>query len=292
MKPELATTIEELRRRIAAARGAHRRIGSRRQIGLVPTMGALHEGHLSLVRASKASCDFTVVTIFVNPAQFGPGEDLDAYPRDLEADLEALGECGADLVFAPANKEVYRPGHQTWVEVETIAKPLEGACRPTHFRGVATIVLKLFNMVGADAAFFGQKDYQQALLIRRMAADLNVHTEICVCPTVREPDGLAMSSRNAYLGPAARQQAVVLSKSLRLAQELVERGERDARLIADKMREVILEVEDAEIEYIALADPETLQPVDEITGKTLAALAVGIENTRLIDNCLLEPRQG
>ena len=286
MKPELVTTIEELRRRIAAARGSHRRIG------LVPTMGALHEGHLSLVRASKASCDFTVATIFVNPAQFGPGEDLHAYPRDLEADLEALARCGADLVFAPENNEVYRPGHQTWVEVETIAKPLEGTSRPTHFRGVATVVLKLFNMVGADAAFFGQKDYQQALLIRRMAADLNVPTEVCVCPIVREPDGLAMSSRNAYLSPAARQQAVVLSKSLRLARELVERGERDARLIADKMREVILEAEDAKIDDIALADPETLQPVDEVAGKTLSALAVRIENTRLIDNCLLEPRRG
>lgn len=286
MKPELVTTIEELRRRISAARGSCRRIG------LVPTMGALHEGHLSLVRASKESCDFTVVSIFVNPAQFGPGEDLNAYPRTLEADLEALAQCGADLVFTPANNEVYRGGHQTWVEVDAIAKPLEGTCRPGHFRGVATVVLKLFNMVGADAAFFGQKDYQQALLIRRMAADLNVHTEICVCPIVREPDGLAMSSRNAYLGPAARGRAVVLPKSLRLARELVERGERDARLIADKMREAILEADDAKIDYIALVDPETLQPIDEITGKTLAVLAVVIEGTRLIDNCLLEPRGG
>lgn len=286
MKPELVTTIEELRRRISAARGSCRRIG------LVPTMGALHEGHLSLVRASKESCDFTVVSIFVNPAQFGPGEDLNAYPRTLEADLEALAQCGADLVFTPANNEVYRSGHQTWVEVDAIAKPLEGTCRPGHFRGVATVVLKLFNMVGADAAFFGQKDYQQALLIRRMAADLNVHTEICVCPIVREPDGLAMSSRNAYLGPAARGRAVVLPKSLRLARELVERGERDARLIADKMREAILEADDAKIDYIALVDPETLQPIDEITGKTLAVLAVVIEGTRLIDNCLLEPRGG
>ena len=283
MKAELVTTIEELRRRISAARDA------RLRIGLVPTMGALHEGHLSLVRAAKQACDFTVVTIFVNPTQFAPGEDLHAYPRTLEADLEALGQCGADLVFAPENNEIYRGGHQTWVEVETIAKPLEGACRPTHFRGVATVVLKLFNIVTADAAFFGQKDYQQALLIRRMAADLNVPTEICVCPTVREPDGLAMSSRNAFLSPSARQRAVVLSHSLRLAQELVERGERRARLIADKMREVILEAAIAEIEYITLANPETLQPVDEITGQTLAALAVKIENTRLIDNCLLEP---
>lgn len=292
MKPELVTTIEELRRLISAAREAGRRMGRRQRIGLVPTMGALHEGHLSLVRASKRSCDFTVVSIFVNPAQFEPGEDLDAYPRVLEADMKALAECGADLVFAPANNEIYRPGHQTWVEVEAIAGPLEGACRPIHFRGVATIVLKLFNIVGADAAFFGQKDYQQALLIRRMTADLNVHTEICVCPTVREPDGLAMSSRNVYLSPAARQEAVVLSKSLWLARDLVERGERDARRIADKMRQVILEAKSAEIEYVALTDPETLQPVDVITGRTLAVLAVKVENTRLIDNCLLEPGSG
>ena len=283
MKPELVTTIEELRRRVADARTTNLRIG------LVPTMGALHEGHLSLVRASKQSCDYTVVTIFVNPAQFAPGEDLDAYPRALEADMKLLGECGVDLVFAPDNDEIYRPGHQTWVEVETIAKPLEGISRPAHFRGVATIVLKLFNMVGADAAFFGQKDYQQALLIRRMAADLDVPTEICVCPIVREPDGLAMSSRNAYLSPAARKQATLLSRSLSLARKMVEGGQRDARRIVDKMREMVLEAEGAEIDYIAAADPQTLQAVDEITGETLFALAVRIENTRLIDNCLLQP---
>ena len=252
-------------------------------------MGALHEGHLSLVRASKEVCDFTVVTIFVNPTQFAPSEDLDAYPRTLDADRKLLGECGADLVFAPTEGEIYRPGHQTWVDVETISKPLEGASRPSHFRGVATIVLKLFNIVGADVAFFGQKDYQQALLIRRMAADLNVSTEIRVCPIVREPDGLAMSSRNAYLSPAARQQAAVLSKSLCLAEELVESGQRDTRRIVEKMRELIFGEPSLKIDYITAADPETLQPVSEITGETLFALAVKIDGTRLIDNCLVNP---
>ncbi len=281
--PQLVTTVDALRQHLAAVRRDGRRIG------LVPTMGALHEGHLSLVRASRKSCDFTVVTIFVNPTQFGPEEDLDAYPRRLDADLEALAPCGADLVFAPPNNEVYRPGHQTWVEVEEISKPLEGSCRPTHFRGVSTVVMKLLNMVGADAAFFGQKDYQQALLIRRMAADLDVATEIHVCPIVREADGLAMSSRNANLSPAGREQAAVLYESLRLAEELVEGGEREAGRIIEQMRKVIVAADDAEIEYIALTDPETLQAVEEITGKTLAVLAVTVENTRLIDNCLLRP---
>ncbi len=281
--PQLVTTVDELRQHLSALRRAGRRIG------LVPTMGALHEGHLSLVRASRESCDFTVVTIFVNPAQFGPEEDLDAYPRRLEADMQALAPCGADLVFAPQPEEVYRPGHQTWVDVETVSKPLEGSSRPTHFRGVTTVVIKLLNMVGADAAFFGQKDAQQALVIRRMAADLNVPTEIHVCPIVREADGLAMSSRNACLSPAGREQAAVLYKSLRLAEELVEGGERKAGRIIEQMRTVIMAADDAEIQYIALADPETLEAVEEITGETLAVLAVTVENTRLIDNCLLQP---
>ena len=199
-----------------------------RKIGFVPTMGALHEGHLSLVRAAKAECDCTVVSIFVNPSQFGPNEDLAKYPRTLDADLALLAGCGADLVFAPSNDEVYRAGHATWVEVGSVAEPLEGAFRPGHFRGVATVVLKLLNMVQPDAAYFGQKDYQQALVIRRMAADLDVPVAIRVCPTVREPDGLAMSSRNRYLSPAARRRALVLWKSLQLAGKLVEEGQRDA----------------------------------------------------------------
>jgi len=280
--PQLITTIASLRETI----GALRRAG--KKIGLVPTMGALHEGHLSLVQASKAECDSTVVSIFVNPSQFGPNEDFAKYPRTLENDLKLLAGVGADLVFAPAAEEIYRPGHSTWVEAPATASPLEGVCRPEHFRGVATIVLKLLNMVQPDVAFFGQKDYQQALVIRRMVDDLNVPATIRVCPIVREADGLAMSSRNRYLSPAARQRALVLWKSLQQARELVDAGERNAKVIAARMRDVIETAEDARIDYIAIADPDTLEPVETIANRTLAALAVKIENTRLIDNCILE----
>jgi pantoate--beta-alanine ligase len=281
--PALVATVAQLREELRKVRGAGRKIG------LVPTMGALHEGHLSLVRAAKAECDYAVVSIFVNPSQFGPNEDLANYPRTLDADLALLGGCGADLVFAPGNDEVYPAGHATWVEVGSVAKPLEGTFRPGHFRGVATVVLKLLNMVQPDAAYFGQKDYQQALVIRRMAVDLNVPATIRVCPIVRESDGLAMSSRNRYLSPAARQRALVLWKSLQLAGNLVEQGERQASAIAARMRQLIETADDARIDYVALVDPDTLQPVETIAGRTLAALAVKIENTRLIDNCLLEP---
>ena len=308
--PKLITNVAQLRDELAAVR----RDGNR--IGLVPTMGALHEGHLSLVRAAKAECDFAVVSIYVNPTQFGPKEDFSKYPRALESDLELLAGCGADVVFAPTNEEMYPaegkkgtvpicakhpPGRSgkwglspfslsTWVEVGSVAGPLEGRCRPGHFRGVATVVLKLFNIVQPDAAYFGQKDYQQAAVIRRMTADLNLPLAIRVCPIVREPDGLAMSSRNRYLSPAARQRALVLWKSLQTAVKLVEEGHRDTGTIVARMREVIETAEDARIDYVALVDPETLQPVERITGRTLAVLAVKIENTRLIDNCLLGMR--
>ena len=317
--PQLITGVARLREEIAAVRREGKRIG------LAPTMGALHEGHLSLVRAARAECGCTVVSIYVNPTQFGPNEDFSKYPRTLEADLKLLAGCGADVVFAPTDDEMYPVGHatgkkgtdpdqpsvsarrngpegashkwglspfslSTWVEVGAVAEPLEGQCRPGHFRGVATVVLKLFNMVQPDAAYFGQKDFQQAAVIRRMTADLNLPVAIRVCPIVREPDGLAMSSRNRYLSPAARQRATVLWKSLQAAVKLVEEGQRDAQAIAARMREAIETAEDAQIDYIALVDPDTFQPVDRIAGSTLAALAVKIENTRLIDNCLLEPR--
>jgi pantoate--beta-alanine ligase len=275
-------TVAQLRAELAAARRAGKRIG------LVPTMGALHEGHLSLVQASKAECDCTVVSIYVNPTQFGPNEDFSKYPRTLEADLSLLGDCGTDFVFTPDNDEMYPPGCATWVEVGAVAAPLEGACRPGHFRGVATVVLKLFNMVQPDVAYFGQKDFQQTAVIRRMVADLSVPVTIRICPTVREPDGLAMSSRNRFLSPAARQRALVLWRSLQTAVALVKAGECDARRIAAEMRDVIETAEDARIDYVALVDAETLQPVERITGKTLAALAVKIEDTRLIDNWVLD----
>jgi len=280
---QVFTTLRDLRAAVAAARAEGKRIG------LVPTMGALHEGHLSLVRAARAECDAVVVSIYVNPSQFGPNEDLAKYPRTLQADLDLLAGCGTDFVWAPADAEVYRPGHATWVEVGDVAEPLEGECRPGHFRGVATIVLKLFNAVQPDVAYFGQKDYQQAAVIRRMVADLDVPVEIGVCPIVREPDGLAMSSRNRYLSPAARGWALVLWKSLQLATELVAGGERRAAAVAGRMREVILTAGDARIDYVALVDPDTLLPVESISRPTLAALAVRIENTRLIDNCILTP---
>ena len=281
--PQLVTTIAGLREAVAAARRAGQRIG------LVPTMGALHEGHLSLVRAAKRECPCAVVSIYVNPSQFGPKEDLAAYPRTLDADLAALSACRPDWVFAPSNQEMYARDHATWVEVGSVAQPLEGVFRPGHFRGVTTVVLKLLNLVQPDAAYFGQKDFQQACVIGRMAADLNVPVTIRVCPTVREPDGLAMSSRNRYLSPAARQRAVVLWKSLQLARRLVEQGERRAETILAGMRELVATAEDVQIDYVALADPQTLQPVEAVSRPTLAALAVRIEGTRLIDNCVLEP---
>jgi pantoate--beta-alanine ligase len=279
--PTLVTTVAQLRQAVSAARRAGKRIG------LVPTMGALHEGHLSLVRAARAECGFTAVSIYVNPSQFGPNEDFAKYPRTLEADLALLAGCGTDLVFAPGNEEVYRPGHVTWVEPGPIVEPLEGQFRPGHFRGVATVVLKLLNMVQPDAAYFGQKDYQQSLVIRRTVADLDLPVAIRVCPTVREPDGLALSSRNRYLSPSARQRAVVLWNSLELARRSVAAGQRSAKAIAGLMRLLIETAADARIDYVALADPETLEPVETVAGPTLAALAVRIENTRLIDNCIL-----
>ena len=282
-RPNVIATVSELRQTLDAVR----RRG--KKIGLVPTMGALHAGHLSLVRAANEQCDYTVVTIFVNPSQFGPAEDLDKYPRTLEADLDALSQYGVPLVFVPSNKEVYRPDHDTWVESGSVAKPLEGECRPVHFRGVATVVLKLFNMVQPQVAYFGAKDYQQALVIRRMVGDLNLPIEVRVCPTVREPDGLAMSSRNAYMSSDQRRRALLLWKSLCLARRMVETGQRNAAAIAEQMRAVIGEAEDVRIDYVALVDPETLKPVSEIHRPTLAALAVKIGQTRLIDNCLLEP---
>lgn len=280
--PLLVTTVSEFRKTLHAARR------SGKTIGLVPTMGALHEGHLSLVRASRAECGFTAVTIYVNPTQFGPHEDFAQYPRTLESDLTLLSGL-ADVVFAPRDEEVYPPGFSTWVEVGSVAKPLEGVCRPGHFRGVATIVLKLFTMAWPDVAYFGQKDYQQALVIRRMAIDLNLPLTIRVCPIVREPDGLAMSSRNRYLAPDERQRATVLYQSLTQAANLVAQGETNASRITEAMRRTIQAANPKQIDYVAIADPETLEPVETIRGRTVALLAVRIGKTRLIDNMILEP---
>ncbi len=280
--PKLVTTAPELRAAVRAARVAGR------AIGLVPTMGALHEGHLSLVQASRSECGFTVATIFVNPTQFAPHEDFEKYPRTLETDLDSLASCRADLVFAPRREDMYPPGCSTLVEPPLVAQRWEGECRPGHFRGVATVVLKLFNLAQADVAFFGHKDYQQAAVIRRMVRDLNVPTEVRVCPTVREPDGLALSSRNRYLSAGERQQAVALSRALRLAEQMATGGERRAEKIVDAIHRVLAEAQIRRIDYVAVVDPDTLEPVPELTRPVVALIAAWVGGTRLIDNWNIE----
>jgi pantoate--beta-alanine ligase len=279
--PTVVASREALREAVRTARARGQ------SIGVVPTMGALHAGHLSLIEASRRECDFTIVTIFVNPAQFGPHEDFQRYPRMLEADLAAISRIGAELVFAPELTEMYGPRHATFVEMEGVAEPLEGSCRPGHFRGVATIVLKLFNLTSPDRAYFGQKDYQQTLVVRRLVADLDLPIEIRVCPIVREADGLAMSSRNVYLSADERAQALTLGRSLSCAAERATAGERDAASILAAMRNVLAGAPGVELEYLALVDPDDLSPVSRLTGVTLAAIAARVGQTRLIDNCLL-----
>ncbi|NOY41420.1 MAG: pantoate--beta-alanine ligase [Planctomycetes bacterium] len=254
-----------------------------KSIGLVPTMGALHEGHLSLVEASLAECDHTVVSIFVNPTQFGPSEDLASYPHVLEQDLRLLEERGCWLVFAPQADEMYQPGHGTYVDVGSVAVPYEGASRPTHFRGVATVVLKLFQIIPADRAYFGRKDYQQTLVIRKMVSDLNLPVEVRVCPIIREADGLAMSSRNAYLNAEERQRASLLWQSLKLAEQMHAKGQTEVAVIARSMRE-LLATDELEAEYIAFLAEDTVQEVTHLEGPTVVALAAQVGKTRLIDN--------
>jgi pantoate--beta-alanine ligase len=256
-------------------------------VGLVPTMGYLHEGHLSLIRRAKEECDHVVVSIFVNPTQFGPKEDLSKYPRDLDRDLSLIEPLGTDLVWMPSAEVMYPKGYQTWVEVEAITSPLEGAMRPGHFKGVATIVAKLFNAAQPHKAYFGQKDAQQAAVIRRMAFDLNFPIEIVVCPTVREADGLAMSSRNVYLNPEQRKAATVLFRSLSAAKELFESGERDAEAIRRRMKEILAGEPLAEPQYVSCADYDSLKELTEIRGKALLSMAVFIGKTRLIDNFVI-----
>jgi len=261
------------------------RIG--KTLGFVPTMGALHEGHLSLVRASKARCDVTTVSIFVNPLQFGPSEDLAKYPRPLERDVRLLEELGVDLLFVPCVEEMYPPGAKTCVVVDELSEKLDGASRPGHFRGVATVVAKLFAIVRPDFAFFGQKDAAQVAVLRKMTNDLNLDVELVVCPIVREPDGLAMSSRNAYLTAEQRQQALVLHRSLTRVQAAFHAGERDAAKLIEAGKQIIAQEPGARLDYFAVIDPDTLDPVAGITRPTLAAVAAYVGTTRLIDNILL-----
>jgi pantoate--beta-alanine ligase len=250
-------------------------------------MGALHDGHLSLVDAARAECDLSVVTIFVNPTQFAPNEDFRKYPRELTRDLSLLAGRGCDIVFAPANETIYRPNHSTYVDVGPIGTLLEGEVRPTHFRGVATVVLKLFNLAPADRAYFGRKDYQQTLVIRQMVADLDVPIDVRVCPIVREADGLAMSSRNRYLSADERRRALALSRSLRMAEELIAAGERNTTVLRQKMTHEIENAGGVDLQYIAIVTDGALTPVERIDGPTTIALAAMVGKTRLIDNTLI-----
>jgi len=269
------------------------RLSLKGTVGLVPTMGYLHEGHLSLIRRAKAECDHVIVTIFVNPTQFGPSEDLSKYPRDLERDLNLIASLSTPspaseiLVWNPTAEVMYPTGYQTWVEVEAMIQPLEGSMRPGHFKGVTTVVAKLFNATQPDKAYFGQKDAQQAAVIRQMVRDLNFPLEVVVCPTTREADGLAMSSRNKYLNEAERKAAVVLFRSLSAAKELYESGERDAEKVRGKMKEVLAAEPLAQMQYVSCADYDTLAELDEIKGKALLSMAVFLGKTRLIDNFVL-----
>jgi len=257
-------------------------------VGFVPTMGYLHEGHLALVKQARIENSAVIVSIYVNPAQFGPREDFGAYPRELNRDLELLQGEGVDIVFVPSDEEMYPPEFSSWVDVEKVTERLEGASRPGHFRGVATIVAKLFNIVQPTKAYFGQKDAQQVVVIKRMVADLDMGIEIVVVPTVRESDGLAMSSRNIYLSPGERQAATILFKALTLARQLRRGGEKDAGKIRRQMTSLIQKEPLARIDYVSIADAETLEELNLIDRPALASLAVRIGKTRLIDNMPLE----
>jgi pantoate--beta-alanine ligase len=277
------TTVSDVRKAMLGARerGA--------TIGFVPTMGALHEGHLSLVRAARDRADYVVVSIFVNPTQFGPNEDLAKYPRNLEKDAQLLETAHADLIFAPSVDEVYGTGAHTWVEVEGLSNRNEGRIRPGHFRGVATVVAKLFNIVQPDTAFFGQKDAAQLSVIRRMTHDLRFPVEIIACPIVRERDGLAMSSRNVYLNPDERKRALVLHRALEAAESVFNSGQTDAAQITGAARSQF-DRERIAPDYIELLDPDTLEPVSRVTKPTLLAVAAKVGTTRLLDNTILIPR--
>lgn len=277
-KLKTVTTLEDLRAALADLP---------RPVGFVPTMGALHAGHLSLVQRARADCASVVASIFVNPAQFGPNEDLESYPRDLGRDLDMLESTGADLVWTPTPEDMYPPGFKTWVTVDGLTGRLEGERRPGHFRGVTTVVAKLFNAVGPQKAYFGQKDAQQAAVIRQMTRDLDLPIEIVVCPTVREADGLAMSSRNTYLNPQERQAATVLFSALSAAQSAYQQGERRAERLRGIMQDTIQAERLARLEYVSCADSDTLVELDDVKGKVLLSMAVYVGKTRLIDNFVL-----
>ena len=277
------STVPEVRAFLRARGGS---------VGLVPTMGYLHEGHLSLVRRCRAENDVVVASIFVNPTQFGPGEDLSSYPRDLDRDRELLASAGTDLVFAPEPEALYAPDASTWVEETRLASGLCGASRPGHFRGVCTVVLKLFQIVGPQRAYFGEKDYQQLQVIRRMVRDLDVPVEVVGCPLVREPDGLARSSRNVYLSPEERSLALGLSRALEAAQEAARRGDRDASSLIRTARERLEGDSRVQVDYLELVDPQTLERVPRLDREARLVMAVRVGRTRLLDNGPLIPETG
>src|SRR5689334_4590905 len=278
---KLVTTVNDAR---AAVRTAKR---DAKRVGLVPTMGALHAGHISLVHSAKARCDFVAASIFVNPTQFGPKEDFSKYPRTLEADREKLASERVDLIFAPAVEEIYPPGATTFVNVDELSERLDGRSRPGHFRGVATVVAKLFHILEPDVAFFGQKDAAQLAIIRRMVRDLMFPIEIVVAPIARDADGLALSSRNVYLSPEERRQALVLSRALREIESRYRAGERDAKKLIEAARAVFAAEPAVRVDYVELVDPETLESVATVSAGTLAAFAAFVGTTRLIDNAIL-----
>ncbi len=271
-------TVADMRRALSDVQGS---------VGLVPTMGYLHAGHMALVERARRENDMVVVSIFVNPAQFGPEEDFARYPRDTQRDLGMLRKAGVDYVFAPEPLEMYLESFSSYVIVEGLSDKLEGAFRPGHFRGVATVVAKLFNIVPADRAYFGQKDAQQVVVIRRMARDLNFRHHIVVVPTVREPDGLALSSRNVYLDAEERQSALVLSRALFAAKEMYEKGERNAREIRSAVRAMLEAQPGVKTDYVTVSDPDSLEELNGIEGRALVALAARVGRTRLIDNLVL-----
>ncbi len=279
---KITKTIESVKDLVKAARAEGKKIG------LVPTMGALHIGHVSLIEAARKQTGFVVISIFVNPTQFGPGEDFKKYPRPIEDDLEICRKAGVDVVFAPTAEQMYPSENVTWVNVEKLTETLCGRSRPGHFRGVTTVCAKLFNIVNPDMTFFGQKDAQQSVVIKKMVADLNMPLEVIVCPTVRDPDGLAVSSRNKYLTGQQRKDATLIYKSLQKCRQLVESGTVDTEPIITQMRTILERASSIEIEYISIVNPETLEAVSRIDRQVLAAIAVKIGSARLIDNILVD----
>ena len=288
---QILSDITELRDDFAPTARRQRAV-NRPQRRFVPTMGALHAGHRSLVQAARQRCDIVVVSIFVNPTQFGPNEDFSRYPRTLEQDCQMIEAESVDVVFTPTAEIMYPSGASTFVEVEGVSDRLDGASRPGHFRGVATVVAKLFHIVQPDFSFFGQKDAAQVAVLRKMVRDLDFPLEIVVCPTVREPDGLAMSSRNRYLSAEERRQALTLSRALHAAEAHAARGERRAAALLQTMRAALQEEPAIRVDYIAIVDPDTLLPIDDVDGGGLLAIAAYVGNTRLIDNVLLPAATG